>query len=68
MLFFGFVLILNSGSCILDSNTHFTLMLQKPRMLQIRDGKGEVVLRYFEPLPIPPKAGRHHTAFPKGKN
>jgi hypothetical protein len=24
-------------------------------MLQVRDGKGEVVLRYFEPLPIPPR-------------
>jgi hypothetical protein len=32
-----------------------------------RVGKGEAVLRYCEPLPIPPKAGRHHTAFPKGK-
>jgi hypothetical protein len=42
-------------------------MLQKPRTLQIRDGKGEADLRYCEPLPIPPTAGQHHTAFPKGK-
>jgi hypothetical protein len=37
-------------------------MLQKSRMLQIRDGKGEAVLRYCEPLPT--KEMQHHTAFP----
>jgi hypothetical protein len=42
-------------------------MLQKLRMPQIRGGKGEAVLRYCEPLPILPMAGRHHTTFPKGK-
>jgi hypothetical protein len=40
-------------------------MLQKPRMPQIRGGKGEAVLRYCEPLPT--KEMRHHTAFPEGK-
>jgi hypothetical protein len=40
-------------------------MLQKSRMLQIRDGKGEAVLRYCEPLPT--KEMRHQTTFPKGK-
>jgi hypothetical protein len=40
----------------------FTSMLQKSRMLQIRDGKGEAVLRYCEPLPT--KEMQHHTAFP----
>jgi hypothetical protein len=43
----------------------YTRMLQKPRMLQIRGGKGEGVLRYCEPLPT--KEMWHHTAFPKGK-
>jgi hypothetical protein len=41
-------------------------MLQKPRMLQIRDGKGEAVQTYCKPLPT--KEMRHHTAFPEGKN
>ena len=40
-------------------------MMQKTSMPQIRDGQGEAVLRYCEPLPT--KEMRHHTAFPKGK-
>jgi hypothetical protein len=39
----------------------FTSMLQKSRMLQIRNGKGEAVPRYCEPLPT--KEMQHHTAF-----
>ncbi len=40
-------------------------MMQKPRMPQIRGGKGEAVLMYCEPWPT--KEMRYHTAFPKGK-
>jgi hypothetical protein len=43
----------------------FTWMLQKPRIPQIRGGKGEAVLGYCEPLTT--KEMQHHTAFPKGK-
>jgi hypothetical protein len=38
-------------------------MLQKPRMLQLRGGKGEVVLKYYEPLPT--KEMRHHGCLEK---
>jgi hypothetical protein len=37
-------------------------MLQKSKMLQIRDGQGEAVLRYCEPLPT--KEMQHQTTFP----
>jgi hypothetical protein len=39
--------------------------LNERRAGACRVGKGEVVQRYFEPLPT--KEMRHHTAFPKGK-
>jgi hypothetical protein len=50
------------------------LNVQKPRcrlseaaeMPQIRGGKGEVVLRYYELLPIPPIIGGTSYGFPAG--
>jgi hypothetical protein len=42
----------------------FTQMLQKSRMLQIRDGKDEALLRYCKPLPT--KEIQHYTTFPEG--
>jgi hypothetical protein len=43
-------------------------MLQKPRMPQIQGVKGEAVLRYAEPLRIPPRRDGITRLSPRVKN